>query len=156
MTTCRAPAGALKIHAFRPSKRGTATAQTTLLLPELQPHNTYSEVGSHTAPFTAARPAPPGTPFTTAEDARVHVMAIATVPANNHPGGRHMGSFTVIVRNRALLAFAGTPAEDGEGPDVEVPWEEWGPANTRWLSERHRHAWLRYVRFGVMGDIVLG
>ncbi|TDL18188.1 hypothetical protein BD410DRAFT_506428 [Rickenella mellea] len=35
-------------------------------------------------------------------------------------------------------------AKEAKGGRV-VPWQEWGPKNSRWLNERHRFAWLRYV-----------
>ncbi|KAL5513947.1 hypothetical protein ACEPAG_2708 [Sanghuangporus baumii] len=90
-----------------------------------------------------------------------------------HGVGGHPASFVVILMNRALLKYADKnleridakteekgrmeddtsiisrnksqrrkPKSDGS---VEVPWDEWGPRNTRWFSERSTHAWQRYV-----------
>lgn len=58
-------------------------------------------------------------------------------------------SFLVMVRNRVLLKYAdvqrdGISGEHPNGPgQTDVPWEEWGPRNTRWLQEHSSNAWLR-------------
>ncbi|KAI5114812.1 hypothetical protein M0805_005347, partial [Coniferiporia weirii] len=131
-----------------------------LLLPTLQPNNHYAELSAHTAPFTAN--APKGSPFASSDDARIHVLSVVTQPAppphsNSDsevgvPPTGHAASFVVIVLNRILLKYAHAHMQRGGGANttrpcaqMDVPWEEWGPRNTRWFHERSSHAWLRYV-----------
>ena len=187
MMTSRYHQGSIKVYTFRtPNGRvlfsgfGPANFSdlrcTTLLLPALQPNNHYAELSTHTAPFTAN--VPKGSPFTSSDDARVHVMSVLTQPTQpphsssdselGHGIGGHPASFAVIVLNRTLLKYADKNLErkdvnawkedapgvnrdksqrrkvKGDG-SVEVPWDEWGPRNTRWFSERSTHAWQRCV-----------
>ncbi|KAH8111595.1 hypothetical protein DFH11DRAFT_1690281 [Phellopilus nigrolimitatus] len=168
MMTSRSPQGAIRVHTFwapefdDPINNGRGSSSkdwkvgcTALLFPALQPNNHYAELSSHTAPFTAH--IPKGKPFAASEDARVHVMSVTTQPTQpphsnsdselGFPTVGHVASFIVVVRNRILLKYAERKcAMNTRGNTItEVPWEEWGPRNTRWLPERSTHAWLRYV-----------
>lgn len=134
----------------------------SLAFPSLATNNVYSKITSHTAPFSSGTCA--GKPFNTAEDVRVHIMSVATDPQRTAVDnlsevtdrtmldlhGRAVvrgkaGNYTVIVTNRVLLRYAEMVRSIGMKQEMEVPWEEWGPRNTRWITERHNYAWLRYA-----------
>ena len=75
----------------------------------------------------------------------------------------HPGHFVVVLRNRALVKYAGmqfkeSRVEDGkyvvrkeflpgEGAKMTYEWEDWGPRNTRWFRERTTSSWLRCVSY---------
>ncbi|EJC99542.1 uncharacterized protein FOMMEDRAFT_142765 [Fomitiporia mediterranea MF3/22] len=165
MMTSRFPQGSIKVYTFRtPNGReplcGPAKLSdlrcTTLYLPPLQPNNHYAELSTHTSPFTARIPA--GVPFATSEDVRVHVMSVLTQPTQpphsssdselGNTATGHAASFVVVMLNRALLKYADrnlASSESGYQKNVDMSWDEWGPRNTRWFSERSTHAWQRYV-----------
>lgn len=59
-----------------------------------------------------------------------------------------VSNFVVVVRNRIFLKHADTQRENlGASFQNVVPWEEWGPRNSRWLQENNSNAWLRSVYF---------
>ncbi len=118
---------------------GTRIASgTLLLLPELQEEFHYSLISTHTAPFVAHVPA--NKSFYTSEDARVHIMSVAIEAVR---GAGFTRSYTIAVPNRVLLRYAEIPIKLASR---KFSWEEWGPANTRWLEEGHSYAWLRYEK----------
>lgn len=149
MVTSRSPVGALEIYTFRESEDASLKQwtwdsdhnRTFLDFPELQEEYHYSLITTHTAPFVANVPA--NKPFYTSEDARVHIMSVAIEPVRRRG---HARSYTVAIPNRILLRYAklckvtSTPSMR----DRNIPWEIWGPANTRWVEETHSYAWLRY------------
>ena len=141
MVTTRYPRGArgaLKIYLFDNNSSSDHTSQDdfeyfrlqpldrciTLLLPKLADRNSYTEITSHTAPFVSR--VPDGKPFFTAEEARLHILGIATSP-----------NFQPFAHPPNLLAAGINPDEDLEiHPPVlhnyehfDVNMEEVGEAN---------------------------
>ncbi|KAJ8475000.1 hypothetical protein ONZ51_g6826 [Trametes cubensis] len=108
----------------------------TLLLPPVKPGKNLQRFATHSGPFIG-RPTP-GRPFETSPDCRLHVMELGY--------GDHLERFSLFVRNRYLLSYI--PPESGfreTYTPVTMPWDEWGPANTRFVSVIARFQWLRYV-----------
>lgn len=69
-----------------------------------------------------------------------------------HTAAGRAASFVVVLLNRALLRHADQQVVSDRSEDqangkknIEVPWDDWGPRNTRWFAERSTHAWQRYV-----------
>ena len=164
MVTNKYPRGSIDVYAFRTqsgNELSTAPMKlsslkcASLLLPALQSSNQYAEITSHTSPFTGR--VPKGVPFVASEDARIHVLSMTTQPSQPAhsnsdselsvgPPGR-AASFVVIVLNRVMLKYIDRVLASSSPGIVEVPWEEWGPRNTRWLPERSSYAWQRFVSF---------
>lgn len=162
MVTNRYPCGSIDVYAFRDSNGDELSAApmklsslkcTSLLLPALQASNQYAIISSHTSPFTSQ--VPKGTPFASSEDARIHVLSVTTRPSQPTrsnsdselsvaPPGR-AASFVVVVLNKILLKYSSLASGPSSPVLTEIPWEEWGPRNTRWLPERSSHAWQRSV-----------
>ena len=141
--TSRYPVGAIKLYTFSNTESGDVYGPVSLLLPELEENNHYEEFYSHTGPFTAKIPR--GQLFAPSGEARIHVMTISTTPGNRGPAsGAHIGNFTMIVQNKTLLSYLRQSLRRGQRiRDRTILWEDWGPANTRWMAERHARGWLR-------------
>ncbi|KLO10377.1 hypothetical protein SCHPADRAFT_832626 [Schizopora paradoxa] len=148
VTSRSAPTGALQIYTFRESEKATLERwhwasnqkRTLFLLPELEKEFRYSLITTHTAPFVANVPA--NKPFYTSEDARVHIMSVSIEPARRNGLTRN---YTIALPNRVLLRYVELAKANSDIQDQTLPWEIWGPANTRWMEETHTYAWLRYI-----------
>ncbi|KAH9024628.1 hypothetical protein EDB85DRAFT_2150360 [Lactarius pseudohatsudake] len=82
-----------------------------------------------------------GSPFSFARTARVHVFTL------HHDPGAHRGRWQpvcFVMHNRTLMRYVEAYRDDGAGA-MDVPWEEWGPTETRFSVLAMRFQWLRYV-----------
>lgn len=121
------------------SEHLTPTHVASLQLPPLQIGQTMHSFTTHSAPFLASNPTS-NVPFYTAQDDRIHAMSLRY--------GDRGPRILLIVKNSALMKFI--PIElngvsNGMHEKVVIPWEKWGPQNTRFLDCTIRSSWLRYV-----------
>ncbi|KAF9817917.1 hypothetical protein IEO21_03111 [Rhodonia placenta] len=90
----------------------------------------------------------PGKPFEADRTARVHLMALVY---DDHGPRYHL-----FVHHRFLLSFIPAKGQSNAAPierasDLDtmfasqIPWDAWGPANTRFIQHIHQFQWLRYV-----------
>lgn len=122
-----------------------------LQLPTLKAPVQYHDLMTHTGPFNAR--ADPGSHFRCTDEVRVHILDLTLgpfAPWGEDPPEQHPRFFTVVVSHKGLMNYVqklieGKEAKTEASVHLTVPWEEWGPQNTRWLISRHSSGWLRYV-----------
>ncbi|KAH8991386.1 hypothetical protein EDB86DRAFT_1599046 [Lactarius hatsudake] len=140
MITTLKDGGEIRIYSFAsPSSSRQPTHVATLHLPNPNPTLALFELTTTTGPFLA-RP-PTGSPFSFARTARVHVFTL------HHDPGAHRGRWRptcFVMRNRTLMRYVEAYRDDGASA-MDVPWEEWGPTETRFLVLAMGFQWLRYV-----------
>ncbi|KAH9051375.1 hypothetical protein EDB83DRAFT_2226136 [Lactarius deliciosus] len=140
MITTLKDGGEIRIYSFAsPSSPRQPTHVATLHLPTPNPTRAPLELTTTTGPFLA-RP-PTGSPFSFAGTARVHVFAL------HHDPGAHRGRWQpacFVMHNRTLIRYVEAHRDDGAGA-MDVPWEEWGPTETRFFVLAMGFRWLRYV-----------
>ncbi|KAH8985373.1 hypothetical protein EDB92DRAFT_1802543 [Lactarius akahatsu] len=140
MVTTLKDGGEIRIYSLAsPSSSRRPTHVATLHLPAPHPNHALFELTTTTGPFLARPPA--GSPFSFSRTARVHVFTM------HHDPGAHRGRWQpacFVVHNRTLMRYVETYRDDGSGA-VDVPWEEWGPAGTRFFVLANGFQWLRYV-----------
>ncbi|KAH9018313.1 hypothetical protein EDB84DRAFT_1276248 [Lactarius hengduanensis] len=138
MVTTLKDGGEIRIYSFAsPSSSRRPTHVATLHLPTPHPNRALFELTTTTGPFLARPPA--GSPFSFSRTARVHVFTV------RHDPGAHRGRWQpvcFVVHNRTLMRYVETYRDDGGGA-VDVPWEEWGPAETRLFVLAMGFQWLR-------------
>lgn len=136
MVTVCEPKGAIQLYPLRKPSESSRRPVIRMLLPSLSSTARYASLGSHTGPFTAyAAKSRAWMEREGEEGKRIHVISMTITAGQRTP--MHM---MAIVSNSVLCRYARTYAE---GPSVEIPWQEWGPANTRWLEGSVRADWLR-------------
>jgi hypothetical protein len=168
MLTSKRDSGCLCVYSFQgadtPSSsaqdRLTATHHATLHLPRFAWSPVQiSHLTTHTSPYVEA--VPRGVPFYTAPSTRIHAVSVGYTTPDPHNGH---ASFLLIFHNRLALAYINNDSTLTaplvaaiEGNDHEtqlprraiqhrdVPWEEWGPSQTRFMNHTDRFSWLRYV-----------
>ncbi|TFK62395.1 hypothetical protein BDN72DRAFT_827503 [Pluteus cervinus] len=88
----------------------------------------------HTSPFFASPL--PGRPFTTSETNRIHVLSMEYA-------GFYQSTFELraFIPNDVLLSYVSSYHDQTQ----HIPWEDWGPKNTRVLEALQSHSWLRFV-----------
>ncbi|KAH9172424.1 hypothetical protein EDB89DRAFT_1965167 [Lactarius sanguifluus] len=140
MVTTLKDGGEIRIYSFAsPSSFRRPAHVATLHLPTPHPNRALFELTTTTGPFLARPPA--GSPFSFSRTARVHVFTL------HHDPGAHRGRWQpacFVVHNRTLMRYVETYHDDGNGA-MDVPWEEWGPAGTRFFVLANGFQWLRYV-----------
>ncbi|EIN06875.1 hypothetical protein PUNSTDRAFT_127446 [Punctularia strigosozonata HHB-11173 SS5] len=129
------------------------THAATLHLPSIRPEIAVSNLSTHAGPVCARGRGRASDAFVKDARARIHVVTVhyaGIVPEPGEPRGR----WSLFVRNGTLEGWAmrGRGCGDGIGGEVEggggalqVPWEEWGPRETRALVPQTPFSWLRYV-----------
>ncbi|KAH9031019.1 hypothetical protein EDB85DRAFT_2146365 [Lactarius pseudohatsudake] len=140
MVTTLKDGGEIRIYSFAsPSSSRRPTHVATLHLPAPHPNRALFELTTTTGPFLARPPA--GSPFSFSRTARIHVFTM------HHDPGAHRGRWQpacFVMHNRTLMRYVETYRDDGSGA-VDVPWEEWGPAETRFFVLAMGFQCLRYV-----------
>ncbi|KAH9018318.1 hypothetical protein EDB84DRAFT_1626704 [Lactarius hengduanensis] len=122
MITTLKDGGEIHIYSFAsPSSPRQPTHVATLHLPTPHPTRALFEFTTTTGPFLT-RP-PIGSPFSFARTAR---------PA------------CFVMHNRTLMRYVEAYCDDGASA-MDVPWEEWGPTETRFFVLAMGFQWLRYV-----------
>ncbi|KAH7886541.1 hypothetical protein F5I97DRAFT_1966709 [Phlebopus sp. FC_14] len=115
---------------------------TNLVLPPLRPAVHMINLTTHTGPFLAR--CPPNKPFTASNESRVHVLNMQYInPVSD--GIRISPRFCAFFHNRILVDCIRRYEAKGRGEHIHVPWENWGPTNTRFLQQHSSFQWLRYV-----------
>ncbi len=137
MVTTLKGGGEIRIYSFAsPSSPKRPTHVATLHLPAPHPNRALFELTTTTGPFLARPPA--GSPFSLARTSRVHVFTL------HHNPGAHRGRWQpacFVVHNRTLMRYVeGYDEEDGA---VDVRWEQWGPAGSRFFVLAMGFQWLR-------------
>jgi hypothetical protein len=135
--TSSADQGSIHIFTFESPAPSSSTHIVTLLLPELEDHVIVQYLTTHTGPFQAR--CPPNKPFTTSPKSRIHVMSIQydSIDHHAHP------SYCFFIHNHALLEYISTYSFRNEYDMFTIPWENWGPRNTRFLARQVPFHWLR-------------
>lgn len=135
MITSSAGHGFIDIFTFESSTGQPPTHIVTLLLPELEDHVVVEYLTTHSGPFHAR--CPPNRPFTTSPNSRIHVMSVqyANIDHRAHP------SYCFFIHNHALMAYI-SAYNMGHRFDL-MPWNAWGPHNTRFLARQVPFHWLR-------------
>ncbi|KAF7421049.1 hypothetical protein PC9H_011569 [Pleurotus ostreatus] len=115
------------------SRTPRSELKATLLLPSSTPGLSLRSFTSHSPPIVA-RPLQSKMASPAAES-HIHVMSVAY---NAQFGIR----FRLFVPNRVLLSYAAVAP--GHAPML-VPWDTWGPDNTRIMEQGDTSTWLRFV-----------
>ncbi|KAJ6535131.1 hypothetical protein B0H19DRAFT_1185057 [Mycena capillaripes] len=121
------PSGLIKIFTFEGTCPNSPIHVATLQLPELFPARRISLTLIQTGPF-CANPIS-GTPFSKSNDRRIFVFVIDY-------GGTPELQYRLVVRHRYLHGYVLDHVRRGQGRTdsaTVVPWEEWGPRNSRML-----------------------
>jgi hypothetical protein len=113
--------GSGSIHIHTLSMPDAHAHSTTLSLP---PNKVTIGVSFHSGPFVT-RPAAE-TPFTTAS-ASLYVMLISYMGQGESTVNLHL-----VVHNQTLLSYLSLSERASD--NVKVAWDDWGPANTRFLD----------------------
>ena len=159
MITCAGETGSLVLYAINDPSPTTGEIQPPtrvlrLRLPELRPHRHLRTINTHSAPHLA-RPEALDSPFVQHQHLRIHLVQLMY--------GDLMPNYTMYIKNEYLLDLmdqvrekrgvyqdlqpdnAGTYYVDHFAPPGNyLPWEDWGPTNTRFLQQDLRFQWLRY------------
>ena len=136
MITTLKDGGEIHIYSFDDSpKRPTHVA--TLHLPPPYDERLL-ELTATTGPFLAYPP--PGVPFASAREARVHVFTLHHEQEEND-NRDHWLPYCFVMHNQALMQYVHTYRE--EKGAVDVPWEGWGPHGTRFFVLAMGFQWLR-------------
>ncbi|KAJ7102824.1 hypothetical protein C8R44DRAFT_808603 [Mycena epipterygia] len=120
--------GEINIYKFDGTCHDDPTRVATLQLPQIDPKRSLYGMIAHSGPFCAGPV--PGAPFSKSNDQRICVISLV------YDGSEF---YSVYVHHRYLEKYL-----TNEGTPPTVPWDEWGPQNSRMLPIRHRF-WLRYV-----------
>ncbi|KII84882.1 hypothetical protein PLICRDRAFT_179210 [Plicaturopsis crispa FD-325 SS-3] len=125
-----------RMHVFSfTSTPGKPKCCAVLHLPPLQQDVELDYLATHTAPFHAY--CPRGVPFTTSRESRIHVLSMQYVSREGtHP------RFILFLHNRTLLRYVDSPLCEEE---VDIPWDAWGPRQSRFLTQHAPFEWLRYA-----------
>ncbi len=141
LTTVDGP-GSIELFTFNGNSSSDPPIHVaSLRLPELQEGRELISITTHSAPFLT-HPERPDAPFYANQVERIHALSLRYVDR----GGLRV---VMIVKNNFLLRFV--PSElslDTSGKQPEkliVPWEQWGPQNTRFMDCLIRSSWLRCV-----------
>ncbi|KAH8985235.1 hypothetical protein EDB86DRAFT_3246446 [Lactarius hatsudake] len=129
MITTLKDGGEIRIYSFCVS----------LVIQAANPPLALFELTMTTGPFLT-RP-PTGSPFSFVRTARVHVFTL------HHDPGAHWGRWRptcFVMCNWTLMRYVEAYRDDGASA-MDVPWEAWGPTETRFLVLAMGFQWLRYV-----------
>lgn len=145
--------GAILLYKFSCPDEPTPVHVATLQMPplELEGDHVMLFLSSHSGPFLAKSPS--GTEFTTRPDSRIQVLSVGYRNGNMLFGNAHLFGF-FYVHNRTFEKYINDYGRvegvlDRESiqnhPPIatEVPWNEWGPGNTRFSTVRSPTHWLR-------------
>ncbi|KAF8169408.1 hypothetical protein BJ912DRAFT_1067197 [Pholiota molesta] len=145
--------GSIRLYRLAQFPKGSTTDPThlaTLHFPPTRPPTKLRMVSNVAGP-TEANP-PPHLPFMVNDDARILMFRLEYDPQN--PLGDWLSDrfVNVFVHQRLLLKYA-RQALSAPAP-LDVPWTDWGPANTR-LIESTSSQYVRRVRRFVHGQRVV-
>lgn len=142
MITSTSGAGAIDLYSFSgkapawPNPLPPPTHVATLSLPPLKEGQELHHFSTHSGPIVHGPM--PGKPFEPAREKRIHLMSL-------HYGERGP-RYHMFVHNHYLMSHIPPGFGSGEAwKMVELPWDSWGPANTRFLEHNVHFQWLRYV-----------
>ncbi|KAJ7026928.1 hypothetical protein C8F04DRAFT_1123727 [Mycena alexandri] len=119
--------GEIHIYSFEETQRNYPNHVATLQLPHPDPGRFLDRIIAHSGPF-CAYPLPG--PFSKSNDNRIMVISLAYDRSEY---------YSIYVHHRYLKKYL-----TNDGPPLTIPWDEWGPQNSRMLPGRHLF-WLRYV-----------
>jgi len=162
--TQHAAPGGLDIFSFDSAREDSVTLTTSLLLPELMHGFSYYGSLIHSGPILTAissnKPdpaAPPSlldlfsaSPFVPDFNSRIHVLEVLIWDSVGHStgGGLTAGQLTMVVHGNELLKAVERVKQLASLGQETIPWNEWGPQNTRIFDSRLNQGWWRYV-FGM-------
>ena len=131
--------GSIELFTFKSRESGAPDIISpkhvvSLRLPELVEGRDVRNFSTHSAPFLGGD-ITKDVPFASSQDDRIHVMTLTY--------GDRSPRFHLFIKNSFLLGLA--TAEGASGLKQVLPWEEWGPDNTRFFEHNVQFQWLRYV-----------
>lgn len=141
MITCGTNGGSIQIFTFGENEHEIIHV-ASLSLPPLKSRVHLGHCGIHTGPFVAR--CLPNTPFWTNQEERMYVLSVQYVQENpDVPSARPR--FFLFFKNSTPLRYIQKYHEQRGTSSFEVPWEEWGPRESRMLHHQLPYQWLRYV-----------
>ncbi|KAJ7666632.1 hypothetical protein DFH06DRAFT_1184348 [Mycena polygramma] len=120
--------GEIHIHTFDGTRRNHPVHVATLQLPQIHSNRCLDRIIAHSGPF-CANPLP-AAQFSKSNDKRICVISLVYDEEEY---------YTLYVHHRYLEKLL-----LNKGAPLTIPWDDWGPRNSRMLRGRHRF-WLRYV-----------
>ncbi|KAH7907612.1 hypothetical protein BJ138DRAFT_1159727 [Hygrophoropsis aurantiaca] len=149
MLTCARNDGSMEIFTFGDESPddtneilNAVVHVASLKLPPLQDRVHVNQLQTHTGPFLAKCPA--DKLFTTDNEERIHVVSV-DYGGGAFDGLRRRSSFCMYMQNSITTAYIHQHRDSRGGPPLQIPWEKWGPTNTRFLYQPSLFQWLRYV-----------
>ncbi|KAG1834914.1 hypothetical protein DFJ58DRAFT_821238 [Suillus subalutaceus] len=140
MITIRTDGGSIQVFTFGEKQHEIVHVASLSLPPMKSTHLVHCTI--HTGPFVAR--CLPNTPFWTNQEERMYVLSVQYVQVDmNVPSARPR--FFLFFKNNTPLRYIRKYREQGETNPLEVPWEEWGPRESRMLHHQVPYQWLRYV-----------
>ncbi|PPR03424.1 hypothetical protein CVT24_012693 [Panaeolus cyanescens] len=134
--------GSISLYRFSPTAFEGSTLVVTLLLPPISPQHLVSNLTIHSGQFEGN---PSKRDYVTNHSTRIHVICLQH--RRRFEGRDTTIMFSLFVPNDYLLQHLST------GPTSaprSVPWEEWGPHNTRLMGRNVPVHWLRRYVHGRM------
>ncbi|KAG2753864.1 hypothetical protein P692DRAFT_20796932 [Suillus brevipes Sb2] len=133
--------GSIQVFTFGDNEH-EITHVANLSLPPLKSRSHLVHCAIHTGPFVAK--CLPNTPFWTNQDERIYVLSVQYIQVDpDIPSARPR--FFLFFKNSTPLRYIQRYREQRETSYIEVPWEEWGPRESRMLNHQVPYQWLRYV-----------
>lgn len=130
--------GSIQVFTFGENQHETNHV-ASLSLPVLKSRH-FVHCAIHTGPFVAR--CPPNTPFWTNQEERMYVLSVDYIQMDPHiPRARP--KFFLFFKNSTPLRYIRKYREQRETTPFEVPWEEWGPHESRMLHHQVPYQWLR-------------
>ncbi|KAG1718629.1 hypothetical protein EDB19DRAFT_1794606, partial [Suillus lakei] len=114
----------------------------SLSLPPLRSRTHLVHCAIHTGPFVAR--CTPDTSFWTSQEERLYVLSVQYIQVDpDVPSARP--KFFLFFKHSTPLRYIRKYREQRATSPFEVPWEEWGPHESRMLHHQLPYQWLRYV-----------
>ncbi|KAJ6535127.1 hypothetical protein B0H19DRAFT_1185045 [Mycena capillaripes] len=126
--------GAIGIYIFEGNRPNSPTQIAALELPALNSDRYISSIQIQTGPF-CANPII-GTPFSKSNDSRLFVFLMSYGPTRQW--------CRMFLHHRYLHRYVLDYVRENRTKTTVVPWEEWGPENSRILPAGN-HSWNRHV-----------
>jgi hypothetical protein len=131
--------GSIQVFTFGENEH-EITHVASLSLPPLKSRSHLVHCAIHTGPFVAK--CLPNTPFWTNQDERIYVLSVQYIQVDpDIPSARPR--FFLFFKNSTPFRYIQRYHEQRETSSIEVPWEEWGPRESRMLNHQVPYQWLR-------------
>ncbi|KAJ6535113.1 hypothetical protein B0H19DRAFT_438309 [Mycena capillaripes] len=126
-------AGRIEIFTFDGDQANLPTLVVILELPELIPDVFITSMMIQAGPYCAQ--AISGTPFLKSNDNRIYMLLIFY---------KNIEWYRLFVHHRLFQQYILEHVRETKTEKMIVPWDDWGPQNTRMLPGQN-HRWIRHV-----------